>query len=109
MGVLVAEFLQEHPGHSGFQDKADRPILTTNEHRDPRADRQHARLAVDVSTLADDASLYEAGMTSHATVNLMLALENAFDVEFPDSMLRRSVFESVTAIAAALSELQQAA
>jgi acyl carrier protein len=70
---------------------------------------QHARLAVDVDTLADDASLYEAGMTSHATVNLMLALEGSFDVEFPDSMLRRSVFESVAAIEAALSEIQQAA
>jgi acyl carrier protein len=70
---------------------------------------QHARLAVDVDTLADDASLYEAGMTSHATVNLMLALEGSFDVEFPDSMLRRGVFESVAAIEAALSELQQAA
>jgi acyl carrier protein len=70
---------------------------------------QHARLAVDVDTLADDASLYEAGMTSHATVNLMLALEGSFDVEFPDSMLRRGVFESVAAIEAALSEIQQAA
>ena len=70
---------------------------------------QHARLAVDVDTLADDASLYEAGMTSHATVNLMLALEGSFDVEFPDSMLRRGVFESVAAIEAALGELQQAA
>jgi acyl carrier protein len=70
---------------------------------------QHAHLAVDVDTLADDASLYEAGMTSHATVNLMLALEASFDVEFPDSMLRRGVFESVAAIEAALSELQQAA
>jgi acyl carrier protein len=70
---------------------------------------QHARLAVDVDTLADDASLYEAGMTSHATVNLMLALEGSFDVEFPDSMLRRSVFESVAAIEAALIEIQQAA
>ena len=70
---------------------------------------QHARLAVAVDTLADDASLYEAGMTSHATVNLMLALEGSFDVEFPDSMLRRSVFESVAAIEAALSEIQQAA
>jgi acyl carrier protein len=48
-------------------------------------------------------------MTSHATVNLMLALEGSFDVEFPDSMLRRSVFESVAAIEAALSEIQQAA
>ncbi len=69
---------------------------------------EHARLAVDVDTLADDASLYEAGMTSHATVNLMLALEGGFDVEFPDSMLKRSVFESVATIAAALGELQQA-
>jgi acyl carrier protein len=68
----------------------------------------HARLAVDVSTLTDDASLYEAGMTSHATVNLMLALEGSFDVEFPDSMLKRSVFESVASITAALGELQQA-
>jgi acyl carrier protein len=67
---------------------------------------EHARLAVDVGTLADDSSLYEAGMTSHATVNLMLALEAGFDVEFPDSMLKRSVFESVTTITAALAELQ---
>jgi len=70
---------------------------------------QHARLAVDVETLSDDASLYEAGMTSHATVNLMLALEDSFDVEFSDSMLTRGVFESVAAIETALSELQQAA
>jgi acyl carrier protein len=70
---------------------------------------QHARLAVDVETLADDASLYEAGMTSHASVNLMLALEDSFDVEFSDSMLRRGVFESIAAIETALSQLQQAA
>ncbi len=70
---------------------------------------EHAHLAVDVAGLADDASLYEAGMTSHATVNLMLALEGSFDVEFPDSMLKRSVFESVTTIADALAELQREA
>jgi len=68
---------------------------------------EHARLAVDVSTLSDDASLYEAGMTSHSTVNLMLALEGSFDTEFPDSMLKRSVFESVATIEAALGELQR--
>ena len=70
---------------------------------------EHARLSVDVDTLADDADLYQAGMTSHASVNLMLALEDAFDVEFPDSMLKRSVFESVAAISAALGELQREA
>jgi acyl carrier protein len=68
--------------------------------------REHGRLAVDVNTLADDASLYEAGMTSHASVNVMLALEDAFDVEFPDEMLKRSVFETVSNITGALRALE---
>ncbi len=67
---------------------------------------EHARLPVDVGTLADDADLYQAGMTSHASVNVMLALEDAFDIEFPDHMLKRSAFESVTAIESALCELE---
>jgi acyl carrier protein len=68
--------------------------------------KDHARLPVDVESLSDDADLYEAGMTSHASVNLMLGLEDHFDVEFPDRMLKRTVFESVSAIAVALSELR---
>jgi acyl carrier protein len=68
--------------------------------------KEHGHLAVDPDTLADDADLYQAGMTSHASVNVMLALEDAFDIEFPDRMLKRSVFESVAAIQAALTELQ---
>ena len=66
---------------------------------------EHARLNVDIAKLADDASLYQAGMTSHASVNLMLALEDAFDVEFPERLLRRRTFESIASIAAALDEL----
>jgi acyl carrier protein len=69
--------------------------------------REHGRLPVDVDTLADDDDLFQAGMTSHASVNLMLALEDAFDVEFPDHMLKRSVFESVATIRAALAELTE--
>ena len=65
----------------------------------------HARLPVAVDTVADHADLFQAGMTSHASVNVMLALEDAFDIEFPDSMLKRSVFESIDAIAAAISEI----
>jgi acyl carrier protein len=68
--------------------------------------REHGRLTVDVDTLPDEASLYEAGMTSHASVNVMLALEDSFDVEFPDEMLKRSVFESVGSIAAALAQIE---
>jgi acyl carrier protein len=68
--------------------------------------RENGRLTADVDSLADDADLYQAGMTSHASVNVMLALEDAFDVEFPDEMLKRSSFESIAAIAAVVSELQ---
>jgi acyl carrier protein len=65
----------------------------------------HGRLSVGVESLAPDTDLYQAGMTSHASVNVMLALEDHFDVEFPDSMLKRSVFESIAAIEAALATL----
>lgn len=71
--------------------------------------RVHGRLPSDVDALDDDADLYQAGMTSHASVNLMLALEAAFDVEFPDAMLKRSVFQSVRSISEALETLGVAA
>ena len=58
-----------------------------------------------MDSLADDADLYQAGMTSHASVNVMIALEDTFDIEFLDSMLKRSVFESVDSIAAALEQV----
>ncbi len=71
--------------------------------------RDHARLPVEVDSLADEADLFQAGMTSHASVNVMLALEDAFDLEFPDRMLKRGVFASVHGIAAALAELRSEA
>jgi acyl carrier protein len=69
---------------------------------------EHGRLVRPVETLSDDANLYQAGMTSHASVNVMLALEAKLDIEFPDRMLRRSVFESISAIHAAVFELRTA-
>jgi acyl carrier protein len=68
--------------------------------------RQHARLPVDIDSLTTDADLYAAGMTSHASIGVMLALEEHFDVEFPDRMLRRNVFESIDSIRTALNELE---
>jgi acyl carrier protein len=68
----------------------------------------HGRLLVGVETLGDDDDLYQAGLTSHANVTVMLQLEDAFDVEFPDTMLRRSTFESVAAIRRALQQLEAA-
>ena len=68
--------------------------------------RDHARLPVDVDAVADGEDLFQAGMSSHASVNVMLALEDAFDVEFPDEMLTRSVFESIKAMSTALEQLR---
>ena len=70
--------------------------------------RDHGRLKQDVSGLGADDDLYQHGMTSHASVNVMLALEGAFDIEFPDHMLKRSVFCSIAAIERALTELTAA-
>jgi acyl carrier protein len=67
--------------------------------------RDHGRLNRDAGEIEPDTDLYQAGMTSHASVNVMLALEGAFDVEFPDHMLKRSVFSSISSIRQALSEL----
>jgi acyl carrier protein len=38
----------------------------------------------------------------------MLALEAAFDIEFPDHMLKRSVFGSIASIGEAVTELEPA-
>ena len=64
--------------------------------------KDHGRLNQDALSIEPGADLYQAGMTSHASVNVMLALESEFEVEFPDQMLNRSMFITVGAIEAAL-------
>jgi acyl carrier protein len=66
---------------------------------------QYGNLPVEVDTIRDEDDLYQVGLTSHASVNVMLALEDEFDVEFPEVMLRKSTFESVVAIRNALGDL----
>ena len=70
---------------------------------------QHGRLAVDAATLSRTQDLYEAGLTSHASVAVMLGLEDAFDIEFPDRLLRKDTFASIDAIESALADVTAAA
>jgi acyl carrier protein len=93
------QVLQQRAGGAG----ADMSAATTATIRDVL--RRNAGLSFDPDQIGDDDDLFEAGMTSHASVSLMLGLEDAFDVEFPDSMLKRSMFESISSITAALEEL----
>ncbi|AJT42567.1 acyl carrier protein [Psychromicrobium lacuslunae] len=65
----------------------------------------HGKLAVDIAEITDTSDLYAAGMTSHASVNVMLALEDTFDLEFPEKMLTKATFSSVQSIAEALTEI----
>lgn len=67
--------------------------------------KNHGRLGTNVDALADEADLYQAGMTSHAGVNVMLALEGEFEIEFPDHMLKRNVFDSIASIRTAIDNL----
>jgi len=69
---------------------------------------ESARLDVPADSLADDADLYAAGLSSLATVHVMLAIEDEFGVEIPDHMLTRRLFSSIDSLAAAVTELQQA-
>jgi acyl carrier protein len=70
--------------------------------------QDHGRLSKDPFTLDEGADLYQAGMTSHASVNVMLALEGEFEIEFPDHLLKRSVFESISAMRETIEGLTKA-
>lgn len=63
------------------------------------------RLALDAETISADGDLYTSGLSSHASVNVMLALENEFDIEFPVEMLTKATFQSISSIRAALEQL----
>lgn len=62
-------------------------------------------LPVSVDTIANDGDLYTAGLSSFASVQLMLGLEEAFDIEFPDHLLNRKSFASIAAIEATIQSI----
>jgi acyl carrier protein len=65
----------------------------------------HGKLSVDASTLQPQDDLFAAGLTSFATVQLMLAIEDAFDVEIPDTKLNRKTFSSLAELSTVIEEL----
>jgi acyl carrier protein len=68
----------------------------------------HGRLAVDASEVGRDDDLYAAGLTSHATISVMLSLEDELGIEFPENALRKSTFASIAAIDEAIDEIMGA-
>jgi acyl carrier protein len=60
---------------------------------------------IDVDALGSDTDLYAAGMNSLASVDLMLAVEQAFNFVFPDDALNRRTFSSIGSIASVVERL----
>ena len=53
---------------------------------------ENGRLAVPVDSLDENADLFVAGLDSLAIVNVLMRLEEQFDIELPDEMLQRNRF-----------------
>jgi acyl carrier protein len=66
---------------------------------------EHGKLTADTTTIGVDDDLYRSGLTSHATVNVMLGLEDEFDIEFPNRLLRKTTFQSIRSISDALADI----
>ena len=66
---------------------------------------KHGKLAKSAMTINENDDLYQNGLSSHASVNVMLALEEAFDFEFPDSLLTRATFASIASIKRSMATL----
>jgi acyl carrier protein len=67
--------------------------------------QRHGRLAVPIETLEDRAQLRDAGMDSMAMVNVMLAIEQALGIEFPEALMTRKSFASIQAIDALIQQV----
>lgn len=65
---------------------------------------KYGRLDVGIDEVSVEDNLSEAGMSSHASVDVMLALEDLFG-ELPEVLLTRSTFESIRSITVAMQSL----
>ena len=59
----------------------------------------HGRLNRPAAEVRSDADLFAIGLDSQAVVNVMLAIEERFDFEFPEDRLNRAAFATIRSIA----------
>ena len=60
--------------------------------------RDCGRLAVPAEQVGVGDDLFAAGLDSMAVVNVMLAIEDRFDIEIPETLLTRRAFSSLAAM-----------
>ena len=65
------------------------------------------RLRVPAGDLTALDDLYTAGLSSLATVDLMLAIEDRFEIEFTSAWLNRRTFSSIATLGIAVRALKE--
>ncbi|NMD54108.1 MULTISPECIES: acyl carrier protein [Tsukamurella] len=65
----------------------------------------HGRLTRPIAEIAGGDDLFALGLTSHAAVNVMLAIEDRFTIEFPDASMSKNTFSTLDSIGAAVRAL----
>ena len=55
-------------------------------------------LNVPVETLGDNDDLYAAGLSSLGSVRVMMAIEDAFDIETPGDLITYDLFRSINSL-----------
>jgi acyl carrier protein len=70
---------------------------------------QSGRLAVPVESLEDEADLFAAGLDSLAIVNVLMSIEEHFDIELPDELLSRRSFSSISTLKRVVTDLTERA
>jgi len=58
----------------------------------------HGTLHADPWRIGTGDDLYAAGLTSMGSVHVLLALEDALGIEFPDRVLDRALFSSIESL-----------
>lgn len=69
----------------------------------------HGRLNRPAAEVKADADLFAIGLDSQAVINVMLAIEEKFDFEFPEDKLNRAAFTTIRAIADVVESASTAA
>jgi D-alanine--poly(phosphoribitol) ligase subunit 2 len=66
---------------------------------------ESGRLAVTTASLDSEADLFTVGLDSLAIVNVLMSLEERFDIELPDEFLSRRSFSNIATIEVIITNL----
>ena len=62
--------------------------------------RTKGKVTAPAARIGNEDDLYKLGLSSLATVNVMLEIEGRFNIEIPDEALTRDTFRTIASLAA---------